>query len=363
MRYSYSILHSRFLPFLVVGILIIAMLLAGTFGRSIAYATGKPSFGLQPVLYDPSQPATKSYFIFNTHPDTTLYNHVRVTNSGTATGTVNLYTVDATTGQTGGVVYLSHNNARHDVGAWITLGLQSLTLAPGQSLIVPFQVTIPSIVRPGQHVGGIVAENQEIEGEGTPGTNALHINVRNLAITAVQINLPGTPIEQLAAKGIQPGGGNNYQSLSVALDNTGTMMLKPYGSLRVTDVQGHLLQNLPVKLDTFLPQTVIKYPVYIKGLALSAGIYHATLTLLYGHNHVLYYTQAFVITQQQSRQVFLPSTSSQSPQVEKNFLSTMPLWQIVLGVLLLASGLFFWGQQLYRFSAISRRKASNKKVK
>src|SRR6266571_4865039 len=126
-------------------IIALGVLLTGPFNFSIAHAAGgEASFGLQPVLYDPTNPVTKSYFIFNTKFGTIENSRVRVTNTGTARGTVSLYPVDATTAQTSGAVYLNQNDPRRDVGAWITLGAQQLTLNPGQSQVVPFQVAIPS---------------------------------------------------------------------------------------------------------------------------------------------------------------------------------------------------------------------------
>jgi hypothetical protein len=275
MQNSFPFSRSGLLSGAVVGMLIIAVLLAGGFSSSVAHAAGGPNFGLQPVLYDPSQPATKSYFVFNAKLGTSVHTRVRVTNSGTATGTVNLYAVDATTGQTSGVVYLSHNDVRRDVGAWITLDMQHVTLAPGQSQIVPFQVAIPATIWPGQHVGGIVAESMTQESSSKP--SSLQIKVQNLTIVAVQVNLPGPQVEQLAATGIQPGGANNYQTLLVGLRNTGTTMLKPSGEMQVTDSQGQLVQNLPMKFATFLPQTEINYPVYGKGHARVAGDDRSTI--------------------------------------------------------------------------------------
>lgn len=359
MRHSSPFVMLRLIPYLVIEILISSALLIGALDGSTAqtaHATEGPKFGLQPVFYDPSNPATKSYFVFDSAAGMILHNHIRVTNSGTTIGTVSLYPVDATTGQTSGVVYLSGNDTQHDVGTWITLGLQHVTLLPGQSQIIPFQVAIPSIVRPGQHVGGIVAESEAMESESTPGGSTIQIHVQSLTIAAVQVNLPGTPIEQLVATGIQPGGENGYQSLLVHLSNTGTVMLKPEGELQVVDVQGTVVRNLPLKLDTLLPQTEINYPVYMKGQALKAGDYRATLTLIYGHNHVLRFTQVFTITQQQLRQVFTSVPSI----MWGNLLGEMPLWQIVVGGLLLASGLFFWTQKLYQCAMISRRRASSK---
>lgn len=54
---------------------------------STAHADGgKPNFALQPVLYDPSEPLTQSYFIFDSKAHTVLNSKVRITNAGTVKG-------------------------------------------------------------------------------------------------------------------------------------------------------------------------------------------------------------------------------------------------------------------------------------
>lgn len=318
-------------------IMVLGVLLGGPLGlSSIAHAdSGHAEFGLQPVLYDPSNPLTKSYFIFDSKPGAVLKSQIRVTNSGTARGSAGLYPVDASTGQTSGAVYLNQSDPRKDVGAWITLGAQQVTLNPGESQIVPFQVTIPATLRPGQHLGGIVAENLEPAGS-TPTTSSnkntgtIQINIKNLTIVAVQVNLPGTPVEQMAASGVQAGGEGGYQRLLVGLSNSGTVMLKPYGTLQVTNTQGQNVGNFSLKLDTFLPQTSIDYPVAIKGPALGAGDYQATLNLTYGHGQALHYTTKFTISQQQVSQVF-GSNQTQAPGSSGGAIfAGMTLWQLIL---------------------------------
>lgn len=352
---------------LVMGTFLLALTvfgvtLVGPFGASLAHANGgAPQFGLQPVLYDPADPLTKSYFIFDSKPGIVLKSQVRVINSGTATGSVSLYPVDATTGQTSGAVYLNHDDPRKDVGSWMTLGAQQLTLAPGKSQVVSFQVTIPRSVRQGQHLGGIVAENLG-QSDKTPSpkptqNTTFRINIKNLTIIAVQINLPGTPVEQLAATGVRAGGQGGYQQLFVGLSNTGTVMIKPYGSLHVADAQGHEVENLSLKLDTFLPQTAINYPVTITGPALGVGDYQATVDLTYGHNQALHYTTKFSIVQQQVTQVFGSNKTQAPTELGGADVLGLPLWQLLL---VLGAGLaIFWvgGTTLYRRLGISRAKA------
>ena len=322
---------------LFIFIVVSGVLLEAPLGlSSVAHADGgHAEFGLQPVLYDPSEPLTKSYFIFDSKPGIVVNSRVRVTNSGTVRGSVSLYPVDATTGQTSGAVYLNQNDPRKDVGAWMTLSVQQLTLNPGQSQIVSFQVTIPANVRSGQHLGGIVAENMESAGS-TPTANSkkntgtIQINIKNLTIVAVQVNLPGTPIEQMAASGVQVGGEGGYQRLLVGLSNTGTVMLKPYGTLQITNAQGENMENFSLKLDTFLPQTNIDYPVPITGIALGVGDYQAILNLTYGNGQVLHYTTKFTISQQQISQTF-GSKQTQAPiGSDGTIFAGMTLWQLFL---------------------------------
>ena len=347
----------------VVGkVLPLTLLVASILISPTAHAAGgTASFSLQPTVYDPNNTLTQTYFILNLSPGTTMTLGVRVTNVGTASGSVNLYPVDATTGVTTGTIFGGKSDPRRDVGTWIHLDSTPLILAPGQSKIVPFQLVIPRVVRPGQHLGGIIAEGQGLQTQTATTTNKhFQLTVHYLFALAVQVNLPGPAIEQLTATGIQAGGANTYQTLQLALHNTGTMMIKGSGSLQVRDTHNVLLQNLPVNLGIFLPATSIHYPVNVQKHALGPGEYQATLNLTYGHGHILRYVTMFTISQQQVTQAFPQNVPLQYPE-GANFLSTMPVWEIILIGLLVLSGAAFLGQNLYRFTIVVRRKSKNGK--
>ncbi len=345
---------------LSMGVLIIAVLLVEALGISVAHASGGGArFSIEPVYFDPANPITRSYFIFNGRPLAQVQNSLRVTNSGSARGTVSLYPVDATSSQTSGTVFLNRNDARRDVGAWITMSNSQLTLDPGQSQDVPFQLAIPSAVRPGQHVGGIVAEDLYQQ---TSKPGQIQINVRQLSIVAVLVNLPGTLVEQLVATGIQYDESSHFQRLLVGLNNSGTMLLKPFGSLQVSDLDGHLLQNLKMKLDTILPQNALEYPVYIQHKALADGKYTANLSLTYGHNQVLHYTTTFTIKPPANT---IPGVISNLVTPGPDFFSLLSPWEYVVGViilLLLVSGSVLWVQRLFLLVGTLPRRGRSKKV-
>src|SRR5262249_11334581 len=248
------------------------------------------------------------------------------------------------TGQTSGVVYRAQADPRTDVGAWITVNAQHLTLDPGQSQTITFTLAVPASARPGQHVGGIVAENLQVQkGSGS----GVQINIQHLSIVAVQVDLPGQQAQRLEATHIQAGGGHGYQTLLLSLRNTGTQMLKPSGTLQVTDATGRQLKKASLKLDTFLPQTAIDYPVYIVGQALGVGHYKATLSLTYGDpQQTLNRSIDFEITSADVQQVFGSGSPTTPPSIAGVQLSLPALIAgivalLLLGPLLLGAVVFF----------------------
>lgn len=259
---------------------------------------GMAHFSIQPTFRGIYGIHPRGYFVYNSKPGATLYDAVHVTNIGTAQGTIALYAVDGTTSQNSGIAFLPRTAPRSDAGSWITLSRQQLTLNPGQSQEVPFTLTVPQQVRPGQHEGGIVAEDmaqQQATNSNQQGTS-VRIGIQTLLILGTLINLPGPQVEKLQATGIQYDTQSDYQRLLVGLGNTGTQILHPSGSLLVLDDQGKQVQNIAIKMSAFLPQTSINYPAYIQHTALPLGkSYTAKLHLQYEGNNVLDFTGAFTV--------------------------------------------------------------------
>jgi Bacterial protein of unknown function (DUF916) len=265
------------------------VIVAATLCCSAAPAlAGNSSFALRPVTYTPSNPVTQSYFVLPASPGKVIHSEVRITNAGTATGTALLYGVDATTGATSGAVYVSRTSPRRDVGRWLRLGVTRVTLAPGETRVVPFSLVVPAHVRPGDHLGGIVAENLAVDGSTAVGAKkggSFQVRVRHLTIVAVQLALPGARVEQLRLTRGSFGRIGAYPTLVLALGNTGTIMLKPRGTVRLTNAKGALVERRSFTLDTFLPRTAIGYPIVLHENP-RPGVYHAAVRIEYGA-HVL----------------------------------------------------------------------------
>lgn len=300
MRWLIDLGRRKHIP---TGLAIVGVMLALTLVPASAAATSGPSFALQQV----SSPSAKGYFIFRSKPGKVVHGQVAVTNKGTKSGAVDLFAVDATTGQTSGAVYRSRQESRIDVGRWLELDRARLTLSPGETVTVPFSAAVPEDALAGQHLGGIVAQNDTL-GKGPTAkrrNGRFKINVQSLTVMAVQVNLPGPRAERMTVTGIDDGGSQGgHQTVNVGLANEGNVLVEPRLDVQVADANGHPLQHDRLQLDTFVPRTEIQYPVAVRGRALPPGNYYATVILTYGNHETVRYQQEFEVSSDQVTQVF-----------------------------------------------------------
>jgi hypothetical protein len=259
----------------------------GSAAQSPAQAAAGPRFALTPIT--PLQ-AHLNYSLLEATPAQTIACVVRVTNKGNQTGTVRLYTVDGTTGQTTGLVFFGSTDPKRDAGSWIDFPAQSVRLTPGASKDIAYQVHVPASTRPGAHVGGIVAENLV-----SPATtDASPLKIKEVAIMAVQVDVSGTATTLLNATNLTVQNEAASPTIYITLTNAGDTLLKPFGTFTL-GTQTDTLQRDTITMDTFLPINTINYPIRLQHAPLAPGDYTAWLHLNYGHGQILDYTVRFTI--------------------------------------------------------------------
>ena len=303
----------------------------------LASAAAKaPAFGLR-ALGNPKL----GYFVYSLSPGAVHQGGVIISNSGTATGTVKLFAADATTGNTTGTVYLTDRKAQH-AGAWISLAKTTLTLKPGQHRTVPFTVRVPASAKPGQWVGGVVAEtSHQVSQPKSKNKASVRIKIRDLTIVAVQVNVPGPPVLGFTIGGVTTGGQRGFQQIVTHIANTGNVLVKPTGTVTVLNKQGAKLQVLTFKMDTFLPQTAIDYPLLLKK-ALAPGDYSANVRLAIpgvsgAAARVVTAHPSFSISKQDVKQVFTSAApQTPPPTTAGSSNSSQPPWALIGGAVLVA---------------------------
>ena len=101
---------------------------------------------------------TRTQFEYSTDPGTQVVDYVVVANRGETAAEFAIYATDATNDvDTGAFGLLPSDVEPTDIGSWITMDVDSVTLQPGQESTIPFNLLIPSDATPGDHVAGIIA--------------------------------------------------------------------------------------------------------------------------------------------------------------------------------------------------------------
>lgn len=324
-----------------------ACLAALTLAPTAAAATGGPVFGLRGV----GNPKL-GYFVYPLAPGATRSGAVIVSNTGTAAGTVKLFTADATTGQTTGTVYKTDAKPTA-AGSWIALSATSLRLAPGGHRRVGFVVHVPPGAKPGQWVGGIVAETSHIApSPKTKQRTSVQIRIRDLTIIAVQVNVPGPLAAAFSIGKVTTGGQRGFQQVIVHVANTGNALAKPTGKVVITTASGAVVETLSFSMDTFLPNTAIDYPILLRK-ALGAGDYRASVTLSFpsatGAAKTVTARPAFSVSKQDVAHVFTsasPTKPAPGAAVSSSSGSSNR-WLVIglaaaAGILLVLAGLLLW---------------------
>jgi hypothetical protein len=284
--------------------------------QSPVYAGEGPQFTLKVISSDASADISNGYYIFNAVPDTILTGEILVVNNGSEAGTTRLYAVDATTGQTGGTVFMMYEDDVLAAGSWLQLEQTELTLEAGERQVVPFTVAVPAEVRSGHHVGGIVAEaadsaaDQQITNHQDEAT--FNVTIKTRTAVAVQVNVAGPLVEEIQIEGVYPGGAGGHQTLFLGIKNSGNAMMKPAGNMIVSDEAGQPVQDLHFQIDTFLPETDILFPIFVENEALPAGNYLADVNLTYGEFAISKQLN-FRISVQQNTQIFSAQEALAAP--------------------------------------------------
>ncbi len=197
-------------------ILIAACYILITVQPVAAQASG---IGGRPANPDPNNERTKSIFVKQLAPGQSTTDAVKIINSSDGTKTIAVYATDSVPSSDGAFACAQAADTAKQVGNWITLGTNSVTLAPGQSQDVSFTITTPSNASVGEQNGCIVIQEQK------DATVQSGIGLSFRTAIRVAVLVPGEIQKSLSAVGIELSKADNKISVSPIVKNTGNVSL------------------------------------------------------------------------------------------------------------------------------------------
>jgi Bacterial protein of unknown function (DUF916) len=194
--------------------------LAGADPLSFAIAPGKPILTHQPP---------QRYFTYAVAPGQSVNDVVAVLNpSRTAPLTVRWSASDARTPSQGAGIVVSYAGPQREIGTWIHIATQTVTVAPNHVAFVPIKVSIPASVRPGEYQGAISAVDLH-PATITQGRLHYSISIRRTLTVVLRVLGPASAgLQIVRARLVAPG---KHAVLALTLKNTGTVIDHPIATL------------------------------------------------------------------------------------------------------------------------------------
>ncbi len=119
--------------------------------------------GGRPAYPKSDNPRTKSIFVFTLNPGDRVEDGVRVINNTEEEKTLMVYAVDSVVSSGGAFACAQFNDPKTDVGSWIKLKKNEVTLPPLSNEIIPFSIEAPASVDVGEHNGCIVIQEKKTD--------------------------------------------------------------------------------------------------------------------------------------------------------------------------------------------------------
>lgn len=186
--------------------------------------------------------AERPNYRYTVNPGGEVDDALVVANRGTTPLRLAVYGADGFTTEAGTLDLVTKDTKSTGVGAWVDPGRTGVTIPAGESVEVPFTLTVPDNATPGDHMGGIVTSLTQADQAGTAVERRLAIRIRLRVAGALT---PKLSVEHLKTEysGTANPLGKGDATLSYTIRNTGNVILSarqvasvsgPFGGFRVS---------------------------------------------------------------------------------------------------------------------------------
>ena len=242
-------------------------------------AESEMQFRVNPGAWSQTDPSG-AFFSVSAGPGATVAQALELHNDSDRPLTLQVQAVDAATAVYGGASYGTAESETSGAGAWIALDAGQVLLAPGESRVLPFRISLPDAARTGVHLAGLSVglwEDSENAPDAVAGRAGASVDVRTRRVVAVQVNVPGPSDAELLITSVRPIARPDGLYLAIGIANTGHGLTKAKGTVVLPS--GDFSREFPI--GTFVPGTTITYPVKWSTAA-EKGVHDAVVNIEYG---------------------------------------------------------------------------------
>ncbi len=178
-------------------------------------------FGGRPAFPREDNARTESIFIHTLEPGITQKEGVKVVNNTQEKKTFLIYGSDSTPSTDGAFACKQFLEEKKDVGTWIELSKNEVTLDPGTNQVIPFTITVPKNASVGEHNGCIlIQEKKDAPAEDQAGMSlSVRTGIR------VALTIPGDLERKLEIAGFTLDRTETGFTLHPQVKNTGNVSI------------------------------------------------------------------------------------------------------------------------------------------
>ena len=223
---------------IVVSVVSIALMLYSGVASAVDYG----GVGGQPANPSPDNPRTKSIFVYTLKPGGAKSDGLNVFNNTPQQKTIALDVVDSVVSSDGAFACAQSADAKRDVGFWISLTTNQVTLDPNSKTEVPFNISIPSNASVGEHDGCLTIQDVSPSAT-TQKSNGVVLGFRSAL--RVVITIPGKIVKKLsfASLGIVRDPKNHNYIVEPAVRNDGNVSVDTKINTTLKSIFGTTLQS------------------------------------------------------------------------------------------------------------------------
>ena len=171
---------------------VLALALMGVVGAAQATAPDPGGIRFSVTTASVDGPDDRRIFDFVAEPGAQIQDQVAVSNHGAAPVTFAMVTNDGIFTPTGSFDIRTSDQEPQDSGGWFEVQ-PSVEVPAGETVIVPFTITVPENVTPGDHPAGIVATVTTASSAAGPG-----VGVESRVGVRVNLRVPGEVVPSIA---------------------------------------------------------------------------------------------------------------------------------------------------------------------
>ncbi|KFF60843.1 hypothetical protein JF66_01695 [Cryobacterium sp. MLB-32] len=242
-------------------------------GAAPATAVDDGTLGIRPEL-------ESDFFHINLAPGAAIDANAIVSNHSAEAVTLLNYAVDGQSTPQGAFALAAQSDARTGVGAWVSLGAESITVPANSQLTVPFRLSVPATATPGDYAGGVIIESAPVQGETTNsgGDASVRLDVIQRQGVRIYLAVAGTAVPTLTHGDLGWTVSNDTVTFTLPITNTGNTILHPTAVLDISSWIGATANIDFATPESILPGATLDLQANLTGAPfLQAGTAEAAL--------------------------------------------------------------------------------------